>query len=355
MDNGSISSLPFFTYRASSSMKPEMLRPGPGDGIPLNDPTNDIKWQNIPNVGQSFWLNTLGIVRQMSERLTLQGDLQAGRVPGGVSSALRTLGGIQTLLSQGEARPERILRRFFMALNDVFRHMHRWNRYFLPSEKAFSMSPDLLEPKEDPWRTVAKSDVDIDLEFDFHANVQNSSKQAIQASLMQLIQLYVSPIAVQLGITTPDTVYRLFRDIGKAVGQETSPYLQPPSPQSDLQPIGAPEAVMMLDEGILPDGSPMEGATRHLQLLQEIMEWDTFGEFNPANLSLLKAYLERMAQMAQQEQQLLAQQQAAAQLNGGGSGNPVGRPAEQPVDSQPGVVPENSVADATLPVSRGGV
>ena len=65
---------------------------------------------------QSMALNLLTLADQMQEKLTVRGDLQLGRVPIGRSSALRTSENLQALLGAGEARPERIMRRFVKGL-----------------------------------------------------------------------------------------------------------------------------------------------------------------------------------------------------------------------------------------------
>jgi hypothetical protein len=73
----------------------------------------------------------------MEEKLTNIGDLQLGRVPQGKASALRTVAGMQTVLSQGDARPERVLRRFFIGLTQIWKIIHSHNQAFLPKNKQF--------------------------------------------------------------------------------------------------------------------------------------------------------------------------------------------------------------------------
>jgi hypothetical protein len=356
VDNGTLTNLPWGAYRASSSLKPENLRPGPGDLIPVNDVNQDIKMQTPNNTGQVFWLNLAAMIRQQSERLTLQGDLQAGRVPGGASSALRTLGGIQTLLSQGEARPERILRRFFKALRRVVRMMHRLNRYFLPPEKKFTAAGTVLKEREDPWFSVARSDINVDLEFDFHANVLNSSKQALQQGLQALLPIYASDLTLQLGISTPDTIYRLLRDLGEAFGQDAEQYLETPTPTADRNQQTAEEAVLIMMDGAFPDGIPAEATTAdHIARLQEIIQMDGFGAFPPQHLQLLRAYMERMVTRAQQEQQALQQQQAAGPV--GQQPGPPGGNGQRQAPLQQGeqpVLQEGELSDETLPGAGGG-
>lgn len=355
IDNGTLANLPWFTYRASSSLKPETLRPGPGDGIPTNDPKNDLQLQQFSNQGQAFWLNLVALFRQSLERLTLQGDLQAGRVPTGKASALRTLGGIQTILGQGEARPERILRRFFMALTDVFAQMYRLNRYFLPEEKRFRASLQILEPGANPYFTVAKGDMDVDLDFDFHANVNNSSKAAVQQGLEAMMGTFISEIAVQMGITTPDNVYKMMRDYGQSLGRDVEQrgYITQPTPMASSNLIVAEEAVAIAMEGGFPDGEPAEGAQAHLAGLQQIMAGDLFGAFPEKNLPILNAWLQKMVQRVQLEQQAAAQQAAAGPL--GQSLGPAGQGnGTQPPAPQQPELSENELIDETLPTAGGG-
>lgn len=356
VDNGTLANLPWFTYRAASNLNPETLRPGPGDGIPVNDVNADIKLMQWSSDSQSFWLNLMAMIRQQTERLTLQGDIQAGRVPIGGSSALRTLGGIQTLLSQGEARPERILRRFFKAWRRVVRMMHRLNRYYLPDEKRFTASGEILAEGDDPWLYVARSEINVDMEFDFHANVLNSSKQASQQALSTLMPVYISELALALGITKPDGVYRFLRDFGKAFGQDPMKYLSPPTPEADRERITADEAVLHLMDGVIPDGVPAEAtAADHLQRLQEITEMDTFEAFPEEHIPLLRAYMQGVAQRVQMEQrqaQLAAAAQQFARQQGGNG--PDGRVREPMQGNGQSIFQPNELMDESLPTAGGG-
>ena len=94
VDNGTITNVPFGFYRATSSMRPEVLRMWPGELYPLSDPKNDIHFPQLPQQGMAFGFNMLQILNTMTERLTTVGDLQVGRVPQGKASALRTVRGM---------------------------------------------------------------------------------------------------------------------------------------------------------------------------------------------------------------------------------------------------------------------
>ena len=138
--------------------------------IPLSDPKRDLHIPNLSNNAQGFHINLLTILGQMEERLAVVGDMQFGRVPGGSSTALRTIGGMAMLQGQGEARPERILRRFFMLLTGVWTQCHNLNKYFLPDEKQFQLADP--KPGEEAYLKIDKrADIDLPMRFTFSANV----------------------------------------------------------------------------------------------------------------------------------------------------------------------------------------
>jgi hypothetical protein len=256
MDFGTLEVMPFGFYRAASSIKPEVLRPWPGDLIPVSDPQNDVNIPNFNRNSQVFHLNTMALIQQMEEKLTSVGDLQHGRVPAGKASALRTLGGMQTIMSQGEARPERVLRRYFMGLTEIWQWIHRLNKHFLPEQKKFRVA-GFLQAGEDPYQEVSREDLArSDFDFTFQANVANASKEALRASLEAMMSAFISPIAVQLGLVTPEGVFRMFRDWARALGQNPDQYLQAPSPAALRPRIVAEEAISQLLEGQLPDALP---------------------------------------------------------------------------------------------------
>ena len=350
MDAGILSTSPFFFYKASSNLKPEVIRLWPGEGYPVNDPKNDINFPNIPNNSQAFALNTIALVDQMSERLTSQSELQFGRVPFGRSSALRTSGNMQTLLGQGEARPERILRRFFNGLAQAWRQMHELNRYFLPEEKQISVA-GLDRDNEDPYKTVKIEDVRGSFEFDFEANVQNTSKQAQQQSLQALLGLYVTPLAIQLGISTPASVYRLMRDIGKSFGQNVDNYLVEPGPGAGLPLIQAEMAIIQIMNDEQPFGQPWEGARGHLETLLAFQEDERFGLLTSEQVDIFGQYVAQISEQAQVEAQLEAQAQAAQQLQPGAPGLPPGPEGGGQLPQGNPPLQEGELLDESLPTA----
>lgn len=353
-DAGTLANAPFFFYRASSNMRQEAIRMSPGEGYPLSDPKNDVNMPQLGNQSQSFMFNMVTMLTQVQERLTNIGDLQLGRVPQGKASALRTVSGMQTVLSQGDARPERVLRRFFMGLAQIFENFHALNEVKLPAKKRFMLCGP-VDPRVDPYRIVeSPNEIRGKFRFTFSANVLNTSKEALQAALDNLIGMFVSPLAIQLGLIKPDGIYRLFRDKARSLGQDGDKYLSPPTPGAMEPPINAEDAILLIMEGIMPKGTPMEGIQEHFQKLQTFMQSDEVGYLGPEHLPLFRAYLEQVAQTMAQEQAQATLLKAASQFQGGEqAGMPGPAPGPQ-APSEPAMLQNNELADETLPGAGGG-
>lgn len=316
-DAGTLASSPFFFYKATSTLNPETITLAPGDGIPTGDPNNDINFPNLGNQSQVFGFNMMTVLGQMNERLTMVSDLQRGQIPEGKSAALRTSGGIQAVLAQGEARPERILRRFFSGLSEIYTQMHELNQRFLPDDKKILIS-GVLDEAEDPYQTISdKSSINGRFQFRFSANVLNTSKAAMQESLNAIMGVGISEIAFKTGIIDAGGIYRLIRDFTKAAGQDPMDYFKKPSPQADLQPITAEDAMLTILDGKMPGGMPIDGWVAHLQQLQSFQQNPAFAEISTANLKIYSIYMQQVSAQAQQEQQGQAASEAARQFQQG--------------------------------------
>ena len=340
VDAGTISNVPFFFYRAVAGVRPEIISLQPGDGYPVSDPQRDVNFPQIGNPqAQSFALNMITLLDQMKEKTTVIGDIQLGRVPPGRSSALRTASGLALLSGQGEARPERILRRFFTAMTQVYRLIHGLNEQFLPKNKQYRIA-NYTPAAKDPYRQLdTRQEIAGQFDFSFKASVLNTSKQDLQTSLEVLMQTYISELSIQLGIIDSDGIYRLMRDFGKSLGQDADQYLREPQPGAGQPKIMSEEAISIILKEGMPRGRPQEGAQVHLQNLVAFMESDEFGFLSENGVQIFGEYLQTVQGFMQEEAQQQQLLQAASQFQTGG-GNPPGAPAEQGVDmSNPQVQP----------------
>jgi hypothetical protein len=357
IDGGTLAALPFGFYRASSGLNPEVIRMNPMDLYPLNDPQGDVNIPQLPSANQSFGFNMLTVLGGMEERLTMQSELSFGRVPGGKASALRTVRGMQAVVSQGEARPERILRRWFAFWSGIWSLMHQSNKRFLPKVKQFRVA-GFTQPGESPYKTVQRADLGQVTDFDFIANIQNSSRAAQQSSLEALAGIYLGPVAIQLGIVQPAGIYRMLRDIGKSYGHDPDQYITPPNQGAMLPPVSAEEAITRIGAGVAPLGPPLEGAQAHMATLVEFQKNEEVFRAvldTAPKLELYLAWMQQVGQIAQFEAQQAAlaqaaqEQTAAAQGAGGdqGGGAPDG-------GGPPPLSGGNELLDEGLPGAGGG-
>lgn len=351
IDHGSLALSPFWFYRPTSSMKPEIIRLYPGEGYPLSDPKNDVAFPALPQGGQAYAFNMLNLVDRDQEKVGMIGDLQLGRVPQGKASALRTVRGMAMVQGQGEARPARLLHRFFTGLSQIWKQIHELNRHMLPKDKQIRIVTN-KDDTENPYLTVNKSDLDGVFEFEFSANVFNTSKEALQEALGNLAGLFISEIGFMTGISNEKTVYNLFKDIAKAYGQDPDRYITPPRMQ---ELISFEEVLAVIMDNQMPKGVPQEGPQQHLEMMQQFVQSEQFGLLSEQQLEIFQRWSEVVMGMLQELQRMQAMAAATGGDASGTAGGEEGRPPTGgPVDNSQATLQENELADEGLPSAGGG-
>jgi hypothetical protein len=235
--------------------------------------------------------------------------------------------------------------------------MHEQNKHLLPDQKKFRIV-GYKARGEDPYREIAsRKEIEGSYEFEFQANVANSSKIALQQAIQMALGVVVQPLAIQMGIATPDKVYNLLFDALRALGLDGDRYVNPPMPDAHLPRIQAEEAISAIIMDTEPYGIPAEqgGAEEHLAKLQEFVNdrEGKFGVLTERGVAIFRAYLEMVAERAAQERRQAALMAAAAQFQGG----PPGRPGPQgsgAVDQGTPPLQPNELIDESLPTAGGG-
>lgn len=323
---GEITNAPFGFYRAASGLKPEKMGYEPGELIPLDDPRNDVYFPTWPSRDGTYTINTMSLLQQFAERLSMQSDVSFGRVPTGKSSALRTVGTTMSLLGQTDVRSEQILRRLFSAVSQLYMLMHRMNQRFLPDKKEFRVM-GYPETGQDAYETVTPEDITAAVDFEFKATLFNTNKQMISGALSEIMAMVVSPLAVQLGIVSPAEIYTLFRDKVKSLDLDPDKYLARP-PEAVMGPkLLFEEVVSMIVANQTPQGTTLEAPAEHLQKIQAFMADELkFGILNATQAVLLQQWAMQVQARMLREQMMM---QAVAQFNqgqNGGGGGPGGAP-----------------------------
>ena len=354
IDWGTIVNTPWFFYRASSGMKPEVINPAPGEGIALDNPQQDVHFPTFAQRGDAFTINTMTMLQQFVERVTMLSDVQFGRVPAGKASALRTAGTTMNLLAQGDVRSEQILRRLFHLLGRIYKFMHRLNQKFLPDKKEVRVF-GVPEQSQDAYLTVKPDDIKADVDFEFKASLLNTNKQVLAQSLQQAAALLISPLAIQAGLVTPEHIYQLMRDSIKAMDLDPDQYMSRPPSQGPK--LLAEEVESMLIAGRIPFGQPMENPQEHLQKLMAYEQSDNFG-FIPLEMIPHYQNWKIRVQTALMEQMMMMQAAAGGaptgpEQGGGPAGQGTGMQATQPGGVPP--VQNNEISEGSLDANERGV
>lgn len=350
IDKNALVNTPWFTFRASSGVRPEIIHMAPGEGYPLADPTRDINFPVIPTADQTLSLNLLAIFNQWAERQAVIGELQFGRVPQGKASALRTTQGMMSVLQQGAARPERIIRRFFMGLAEIYTQLHELNTIYLKPKKQYRIL-GMATPGADPYRTLDDpSKIKGRFQFEFKANSLNTSKAVKGQILQQLGAMTFNPMTMQMGLVTPDNYYNWLKDIYAESGQDPNRYLNPPTPESAIPKITAEKAIGLLLNGVIPEQLPSEGPQMHLHRLQQLLQQlQQQGQLDDAFMVLYQTYIHKVqAAMVQAQQLAQASGQFAAMLSGQGGGQSGGGQSEGG-GAQMAPQPQGQLMDESLP------
>jgi hypothetical protein len=326
-------------YRASSGIKPEVMRVRPGDWVPVDDPSKDALPVQYPHADQAWSMNMIGMVQQLAERLIQVGSLQFGQVPQGKASALRTVGTTMAILQQGAALPEQILRRFFHWLQQVYGQFHMLNMKFLPERKRYLIAGK--DPDTDAaYAELGPQDLQLPVNFEFGATLLNTNKGVMSQALTEIGSAIFNPLGFQTGVATPEKFYQWAKDKVNASQLDPLRYLAKPAGIPDTPLITANDAIAILTAGQMPNGTYFaEGPVQAFQTLQQWAMSPALEQLHISNVGLVKGYLMQVQQAAMAEQQKQQAMQASQQFQaqqgnkGQGQGSQMGSPPDMQTES----------------------
>ena len=325
VDRGDITNQPFGFYRASSGLKPEIIRLWPGDLYPVDNPQQDVAFPQMPHADQTFGLNMIALGMQFLERLTALGPMQSGQVASGKASALRTVGTTMAILQQGAALPEQILRRLFGGLAQIWEQVHRLNSRFLPKNKQFLIVGKSLD-QDDAYAVIEDpTTIAVPISFDFQATLLNTNKGLVSQALLGLGGALINPLTLQMGLVNPETIYNWAKDLIQANQLDPARYLvKPPGAPEGGQRWTFEEALLIILDNRLPEVAPLEGIEVWHQKAMAFMQSDQFGLLKAGQAALFKELLMQIVaavrQQMQQQQMMQAAQMFAANLGNQGQG-----------------------------------
>lgn len=303
VDFGTLTNAPRFFYRASSTMTPGAIRTRPGDGIPVDNPQQDIfipNWNGSPSFGQA----EEALLYQYFERLTGLADLVLGRQPNRVG-ATRTASGTSALLSEAGLRFETSMRSFQKFWVDIFQHILALDAQYLPEGKEFRVTgrrPEIL-------RVADRSELSGKYDLVLTGTTETMNRQIMREDATVKLQAALNPIALQLGIIGKKGLVRLYRNFFRSYG-ELDPDLVV-EPLGELMVYSPDQELQIWVDGNDIDPSPVENLPLHLEThlgqMQDPLVQQTLG---PNGMRKLQLHISKTMQLAQMKA-------AAAQLGGG--------------------------------------
>jgi hypothetical protein len=329
IDWGTITNTPFGLYRAASGLKGEPIHIEPGVLVPVDNPQTDVVFPQWPTKDSSYALNTIAVIQQFVERISMLSDVDLGRIPQGKASALRNVGTINALLGESGGRSEQVLRRFFHMLADVFEMMHRLDVRYLPDEKEVRIQ-GMAEQGMDAYTTIKNDQINAEIDFFFKATLLNSNKQALSVAISEMAMMLMSPLAVQAGVISVEQVYNLMKMKAESLDIDPTKVLQRPMTIMSGPRLLAEEVISALFAGDVPAGMPAEDPMMHLQKLMEFTSGATqltlegqpvgpaFGALSTDAAQALNIWMQKVQMLIAQQAQLMAAMGAGQQQSPNG-------------------------------------
>jgi hypothetical protein len=318
IDNAIYQSIPFFFYRASSSLNPEMLQVEPGMGIPLDDPQRDVYFPNVGN-RTSFTAAEENVIQSYIERLTGISDLSLG-IMSGAQGAARTATGARALLGENNNNLSVHVRRLSRAWKKALRTV--WHLLQTRVEPGFCFRVT-GQDGEDVFRRVYDTDLALDVDFELNANSTNSNKSVQIEVAQQLVSMTMNPLNIQLGICTPNEAYAAQKNYLNQLGvKDVHRYLKRPA-QYDyvLTPMEEFNRVVRLEDVPVSPASDHDGFIAFAQTMLDKQK--DFTTLQPEQQSALIAQMRKHQDMksALEQQAADAAVRQQMQVNATISGN----------------------------------
>jgi hypothetical protein len=310
IDSGMIATLPFFFYRASSSLKPETIKFEPGMGIPVDDPTRDVYFPNLGN-RTSFGMQEESAIQSMIERLTGISDLSLGALSGS-QGATRTATGTRALMGEANANIDVHLKRLFRAWRQFLKHLLSLLQQRIPPGLSFRITG---EDGGDYWGWIQSQDqIAGDFDFEIDPSSADSNPQVRAEKAQQTFQMVMNPLLIQIGVVSPKHVFEAAKAVFIANGiKEWSRYIQAPpveavtmSPQEEVQRLlrGVPVPVTMSGDH--------QGFLEYFEFIKSKPE--LLGQFSRDAIIAVAKQAQSHAQMMAAIEQMQAQQANATQM-----------------------------------------
>jgi hypothetical protein len=335
LDYGTLQNLPFFFYRAASGLNPTVIKIGPGQGIPVDSPSEDVMFPQMRG-GTAYGFQEEMAVTTYSQNVSGITGFAMGQI--NQQGATRTATGTAALVNELNA--------------NIDIHIKRYQRGFKRNLYMLDLQCQDLLPLGTIIRVAGIDGKDIYKQFDdrdalrfaadfeLTANSINSNKAIERETAQMMLQQLANPIALQTGITNQLNLYNAFKNLlQKFEVKDIDAYITKPQDAPD-SPYSAKDEINMIIAGVKP---PLVIKDRHpekLAVFEEFEKSDDFSWLTQDHIPLyleVKRYHEQMSQAIQAQAANPALQQGMMNLGlsgqlAAGAGVPQQGPAQQQSD-----------------------
>ena len=335
VDVGFATNLPFFFYRATSSVNPRKIELKPMKGVPVDD-INDVRFPQMQNV-TSFYNQEEQLLYTLIERVMGVTDLFLGMSPSSGAAARHATGFVGTQ-QEALARTSEVLSQDAEAFAFLCRTVYNMELQYGPQERAFR----LLGERGPISQKMLRNDLWMRGEYDFRlgANAGMYSAQIGQERANALLQFAAqNPLVMQ----DPGRFWEASVEYLLSIGfPNPERFIGPKEAVSLGDPLDQDEengqmVQYLFGNGVPAKVHPSNDDQAHLEELIAFMgseEYNLLGRPNFAALSAHgQSHQQQMQQKLQQQQQqaaMAAQQQAGGQPGQQGSQGQ----AEQPTNTR---------------------
>ena len=331
LDVGFATNMPFFFYRASSTIDPDKIMLKPLKGVPVDD-INDVRFPQLQNV-TTFYEKEEQLLYTLVERVMGVTDLFLGMSPTSGAAARHATGFVGTQ-QESMARMSETSSQDAEEFSKLCRMVYNMEMQFGPEERILR-----LQGNEGPLtQQVSRSELWLSGQYDFrlgaNAGAYGSMMKQQQAQTLQQIA-GGSPLIQQ----DPAKMWEILNFVLHSVDiQNPEQFIGPKEAVSAGVPKSADEENGEMDQAIYGVGIPAnvhpnDNDDEHMQQHMAHVQSSAY-QVHQANLPAHMAHLQAHSQQKQQKQQQ-AQQQAMMTAQGGGApgGQPPGGAPQQPTAS----------------------
>lgn len=335
LDYGTLQNLPFFFYRAASGLNPIQLKLGPGMGIPVDSPGEDVYFPNLSN-RTAYGFQEEQQVTRYGEKVSGITDFALGQIS--AQGATRTATGTSALVNELNSNIDIHIKRFQRGYKRNLYMLDLQCQDLLPLGTIIRVAG--VDGKDIYKRFEDRAALKFASDFELTANSINSNKAIERETSQMLLQQLANPIALQTGITTQANLYAAYKNmLQKFEIKDIDAYITKPQDAPD-SPFNAKDEINMIIAGVKP---PLVIKDKHPEKIAFFDEFEKSDDFSWLTNEHMPLYLEvrgfheqMAAAIASQAANPLLQQGVndlglAGQLAAGG-GQAVNGPAQQQSD-----------------------